>query len=282
MWDCKGAHVPPPGHWSRTAHEDEQDRRDLGWIKGQVPFGQHRTLQWDLAAGWGEEHQSCCLPRAPGSGKAPSFNSLSFDCIHPPPQPGPSYLIPLPAPRIIYHAVVTAFELLSRRSKGEKLPWFNEQQQQHPSSQGCLGCHSQTHPTTSSHWDPTSHHPKSPAAKPGAPAEPRSCACRAGRMRTPKGIPKAAPFPVLHAPAQALWRQEGNAGVPALGGSSQSCPSHPWGWHTGYMGYGMDGKLPHQFHPLTKGKGIINLHFNTSRSCEQQSWAVYSRLPLFS
>lgn len=41
-----------------------------------------------------------------------------------------------------------------------------------------------------------------------------------------------------------------------------------WGWHTGWMGYRMDGKLPHQILPLTTGKGNINLHFNTSRSCK--------------
>lgn len=99
-----------------TAHEDVQDRRDLGWTQGQMPFGQ----QQDTAVGpdcWMRRGGSELLPPQ-GTGvrkgsDVASFNSHSFGCNNPPPQPGPSCLTPFPAPHIIYYAVITVFKLCS-------------------------------------------------------------------------------------------------------------------------------------------------------------------------
>lgn len=156
-----------PGHWSTTAREEVQDRRDRGRVRADAfgAAGRHCSGTWLL----GEEGRirAAASPGHRGQERfrcRPPLTLTALAASIPLPA-GPQLFNSIPAPRIIYHAVVTAFKLCSA---GGKARWLNEQQKQHPSSQECLGCHSQTCPTTSSAGipPPTTQHHQQPNQEP--------------------------------------------------------------------------------------------------------------------
>lgn len=126
-------------------------------------FGQQQDTAVGPGCWMGRGGSELLPPQAPGSGEdlvSPSSNSHSFGCLNPPPQRGPSCLAPLQLLVSFTAQLSPHLNCAQQALTGGKPLWLNEQQQ-HPSSWGCQGCHSQICLTNSSFGIPpptTQHH----------------------------------------------------------------------------------------------------------------------------